>query len=139
MALNPDRLFSAEPGTREIARRLFASVEKLPIISPHGHTEPIWYARNEAFPDPASLFVKPDHYITRMLYSQGHSLESLGIASRDGRPSETDARKIWRLFATNWYLFRATPSRLGLNMQWKPCSELLNGFLRKMRIAFSMQ
>ncbi len=73
MALNPDRLFSAEPGTREIARRLFASVEKLPIISPHGHTEPIWYARNEAFPDPASLFVKPDHYITRMLYSQGHS------------------------------------------------------------------
>ncbi|ABY39767.1 glucuronate isomerase [Brucella suis] len=112
MALNPDRLFSAEPGTREIARRLFASVEKLPIISPHGHTEPIWYARNEAFPDPASLFVKPDHYITRMLYSQGHSLESLGIASRDGRPSETDARKIWRLFATNWYLFRATPSRL---------------------------
>lgn len=112
MALNPDRLLPIEAGAREIARRLYKAVENLPIISPHGHTEPIWYARNEAFPDPASLFVKPDHYIFRMLYSQGISLESLGIPRIDGGSVETDARKIWKTFASHWYLFRATPSRL---------------------------
>lgn len=112
MALNPDRLFSADADTRAIARRLFASVEKLPIISPHGHTDPAWYAQNEAFPDPASLFVKPDHYICRMLYSQGIALESLGIARKDNAPVETDNRAIWRLFAKHWPLFRGTPSRL---------------------------
>lgn len=112
MALNPDRLFPADADTRAIARRLFASVEKLPIISPHGHTDPAWYAQNEAFPDPASLFVKPDHYICRMLYSQGIALESLGIARKDNAVVETDSRKIWRLFAKHWPLFRGTPSRL---------------------------
>ena len=112
MTLNPDRLFPVDATERSIARRLFAHVEKLPIISPHGHTEPVWYARNEAFPDPASLFVKPDHYVTRMLYSQGIKLESLGIARKDGGAVETDGRKIWHIFAQNWYLFRATPSRL---------------------------
>ncbi|MFC0245495.1 glucuronate isomerase [Falsochrobactrum ovis] len=112
MSLNPDRLFPIEADARQIARRLYKSVENLPIISPHGHTEPVWYARNEPFPDPASLFVKPDHYIFRMLYSQGISLESLGIPRKDGSLVETDARKIWRIFASNWYLFRATPSRM---------------------------
>ncbi|MGH6762685.1 MAG: glucuronate isomerase [Phyllobacterium sp.] len=112
MALNPDRLFPVEPDVRIIARRLFAAVEKLPIISPHGHTDPVWYARDEAFPDPASLFVKPDHYIFRMLYSQGIGLEALGVPRGDGAPVETDGRKIWRLFASHWHLFRGTPSRL---------------------------
>ena len=112
MVLNPDRLFPIENGARIIARRLFSAVEKLPIVSPHGHTDPLWYAYDEAFPDPASLFVKPDHYIFRMLYSQGMSMESLGIPRRDGGSIETDPRKIWRLFANHWYLFRGTPSRL---------------------------
>ena len=112
MALHPDRLFPVEPSAREIARRLYEEVAGLPIVSPHGHTDPSWYARDEAFPDPATLFVKPDHYVTRMLYSQGIKLEALGIARRDGGEVETDGRRIWRLFAENFYLFAGTPSRL---------------------------
>ncbi|WP_271897773.1 glucuronate isomerase [Candidatus Phyllobacterium onerii] len=112
MALHPDRLFPIEPDARGIARRLFSAVERLPIISPHGHTDPLWYANDEAFPDPASLFVKPDHYIFRMLYSQGVRLEDLGVPRQDGGPVEVDGRKIWRLFAKHLHLFRGTPSRL---------------------------
>ena len=84
MLLHDDRLFPADPVTRGIARRIFATVRDLPIISPHGHTDPRWYAENNAFPDPATLFVKPDHYIFRMLYSQGVRLEQLGIPRKDG-------------------------------------------------------
>jgi len=112
MLLHDDRLFPADPVTRGIARRLFATVRDLPIISPHGHTDPRWYAEDNAFPDPATLFVKPDHYIFRMLYSQGIHLEQLGIGRKDGGKVETDPRKIWQLFADNWHLFRGTPTRL---------------------------
>jgi len=112
MLLHDDRLFPADPVTRGIARRLFATVRDLPIISPHGHTDPRWYAEDNAFPDPATLFVKPDHYIFRMLYSQGVRLEQLGITRKDGGPVESDPRKIWKLFADHWHLFRGTPTRL---------------------------
>lgn len=112
MPLHPDRLLPPDPTAREIARRLYQSVQALPIISPHGHTDPNWYADNAPFPDPATLFVKPDHYIFRMLYSQGVKLEALGVARLDGAPVETDGRKIWRIFADNYHLFRGTPSRL---------------------------
>ena len=99
--LSPDRLFPADPATRGIARALFASIEKLPLISPHGHTEPRWYAENAAFPDPAQLLIVPDHYVCRMLVSQGIDLADLGVPRRDGGPVETDGRKIWRRFAEN--------------------------------------
>jgi glucuronate isomerase len=112
MPLHPDRLFPADADTRAITRRLYQHVKDLPILSPHGHTEPAWFAQNEAFPDPASLFVKPDHYVFRMLYSQGVSMESLGVPSVDGRPVETDGRAIWRIFARHWPLFRGTPTRM---------------------------
>ncbi|QDC03350.1 glucuronate isomerase [Mesorhizobium sp. 8] len=112
MPLHPDRLFPAEPAKRDIARRLYGHVRDLPIVSPHGHTDPTWYAEDMPFPDPATLFVKPDHYIFRMLYSQGIALEALGVPRPDGTPVETDGRKIWRLFADNYHLFRGTPSRL---------------------------
>ena len=112
--LHPDRLFPADPATREIARRLHASIGDLPIVSPHGHTDPRWFAYDEPFADPASLFVVPDHYVFRMLMSQGVRLEDLGVPRRDGGPVETDGRKIWRLFCTNWKLFRGTPSRMWL-------------------------
>ena len=112
MSLNPDRLLPIEPDARAIARRLFAEVEHRPIISPHGHTEPVWYAENAPFRDPASLFVIPDHYIFRMLYSQGVPLEALGVPRVDAAPVEQDPRAIWRLFAANYHLFRGTPSRL---------------------------
>lgn len=112
MALHEDRLFPGEPTARAIARRLFAAIEQLPIVSPHGHTDPVWYATDAAFPDPATLLIKPDHYIFRMLYSQGIPLERLGVRRKDGGPVETDGRAIWRLFVENWHLFRGTPSQL---------------------------
>lgn len=109
--LHPDRLFPADPGTRTIARALFEQIEHAPIISPHGHCDPAWFASNEAFPDPAQLFVVPDHYIFRMLVSQGVALEELGVPRADGGPTETDPRKIWELFASHYHLFRGTPTR----------------------------
>ena len=113
--LVPDRLFPVDPQTRGIARELYQSVADKPIISPHGHTDPRWYAENQPFADPAQLFITPDHYVFRMLFSQGISLESLGVPRADGSPTETDGRKIWRLFAENYHLFRGTPSRLWLD------------------------
>jgi glucuronate isomerase len=113
--LHPDRLFPADRTLRAITRRLYREVRDLPLVSPHGHTDPAWFADDEPFPDPATLFIKPDHYIFRLLFSQGIPLESLGVPRRDGGPGETDPRKIWRLFAANFRLFRATPSRLWLD------------------------
>ncbi|UKJ77900.1 glucuronate isomerase [Azospirillum brasilense] len=113
--LHPDRLFPSDPTQRDIARRLYAEVGHLPIISPHGHTDPSWFAKNEAFPNPASLFVVPDHYAFRMLYSQGVTLESLGVPRKDGGAVESDPRKIWRQLAQNWHLFRGTPTRMWLD------------------------
>ena len=113
--MNDDRLFPTDPATRAIARRLFDTVRALPIVSPHGHTDPRWFAENEAFPDPARLFVTPDHYVFRMLYSQGVPLEDLGVPRVDGGPVETDGRKIWRRFAEHYRLFAGTPTRLWLD------------------------
>ena len=110
-----DRLFPVDFATRAVARRLYAEVRDLPIVSPHGHTDPRWYAEDAPFPDPAKLFVVPDHYIFRMLYSQGVTLEEMGIPRKDGGAVETDARKIWRKFAENYHLFRGTPTRLWLD------------------------
>src|SRR2546423_5438250 len=110
-----DRLFPADCAAGAVARRLYAEVRALPIVSPHGHTDPRWYAEDAPFPDPARLFVTPDHYIFRMLYSQGVTLEELGIPRKDGSAVETDARKIWCKFAEHYYLFRGTPTRLWLD------------------------
>lgn len=112
MALHPDRLLPIEPDARAIARRLYDGVAGLPIVSPHGHTDPTWYAEDSAFPDPAALFITPDHYATRMLYSQGVRLEDLGVARRDGTRAVIDGRSIWRLFAEYFHLFAGTPTRL---------------------------
>jgi glucuronate isomerase len=115
LALHPDRLFPADPRTRDIARALYAPVRDLPIVSPHGHTDPAWFATDAPFADPAQLLIVPDHYVFRMLYSQGVPLEDLGIPTVDGSPTGSDPRKIWRLFAKNYHLFRGTPSRLWLD------------------------
>lgn len=112
--LHEDRLLPSDAAQRPVARRLYDQIRDLPIVSPHGHTDPAWYANNEPFSDPATLFVVPDHYAFRMLYSQGVPLEQLGIARRDGGPVESDPRTIWRLFASHWYLFRGTPTRMWL-------------------------
>jgi glucuronate isomerase len=112
LVLDPDRLFPAEERTRGIARALYATVKDLPIVSPHGHTDPAWFAENTAFPNPAALLITPDHYVFRMLYSQGIPMEALGVPRIDGGPTEQDPRAIWRLFASRYHLFRGTPSHL---------------------------
>jgi glucuronate isomerase len=113
--LDEDRLFPLEDRARGIARALYRAVHTLPIVSPHGHTDPRWYAEDVAFPDPARLFVTPDHYVFRMLHSQGVPLEDLGVPRADGGPVEQDPRTIWRRFAAHFHLFRGTPSRLWLD------------------------
>ncbi|WP_299819244.1 glucuronate isomerase [uncultured Jannaschia sp.] len=110
--LDPDRLFPTDDRTRGLARDFYTRIKERPIVSPHGHCDPAWFAENAPFPDPARLFVTPDHYVFRMLFSQGVPLESLGIARRDGAEVETDGRAIWRVFASHWHLFRATPSQM---------------------------
>src|SRR3569623_1637848 len=113
--LDDDRLFDAEPKARGIARALYAGIKDLPLVSPHGHTEPRWYAENARFPDPAQLLIVPDHYVFRMLFSQGIRLEDLGVPTGVGSPTEQDPRKIWKIFADHYYLFRGTPSRAWLD------------------------
>ena len=116
LVLHPDRLFPVEETVRTIARRLYAHVADLPIVSPHGHTDPRWFADNTAFADAAQLLLQPDHYVLRMLYSQGVPLERLGIAPVDGSAAAlADPRSAWRVFAENYHLFRGTPSRLWLD------------------------
>src|ERR1700742_3254873 len=110
--LSMERLFPAEASARAVAAKLYETVRDLPIISPHGHTDPRWFAENKAFPNPAALLIQPDHYIFRMLYSQGIPLESLGIPLADGTPGDADPREVWRIFARHYYLFRGTPTRL---------------------------
>ena len=112
---DPDRLFPVEPRLRELARALYDSVKDLPIISPHGHCEPRWFAENRRFPNPAELLVIPDHYLFRMLASQGVALTDLGIPRADGGVTEQDPRAIWRRFAAHYHLFRGTPSAMWLD------------------------
>lgn len=114
--LHPDRLFPADSDTRNIARRLYQSIAQLPIISPHGHTQAQWFAEDQPFPDPAHLFIVPDHYIFRMLYSQRKiQMEQLGIGGSKG----DNPREIWRVFASSYYLFRGTPTRIWLDFAFQ--------------------
>ena len=113
--LDDDRLFPTDPGVRKLARDLYAGVRNLPIISPHGHTDPRWFAENACFANPAALFVTPDHYVFRMLRSQGVSLDALGVPRADGSAADVDPRDVWRLFAAHYHLFRGTPSRMWLD------------------------
>ncbi|MEM7032595.1 MAG: glucuronate isomerase [Chloroflexota bacterium] len=109
--LSEDRYLGPDPAQKEVAQNLYQSIVDRPLICPHGHVDPRLFADPDyTFGSPADLLIVPDHYVFRMLYSQGVSLESLGIARRDGQPVETDHRKIWQTFAYNFYLFRGTPT-----------------------------
>ncbi len=114
LVFHDDRLFPADERTRGIARALYGQVKGLPIISPHGHTDPAWFATNAPFEDATDLLLAPDHYLFRMLYSQGISLDALKVRSKAGIPA-TDPREAWRLLAQNFHLFRGTPSWMWLN------------------------
>ncbi|MDI6754538.1 MAG: glucuronate isomerase [Thermodesulfobacteriota bacterium] len=112
---NPNRYFDPDPKQRRIARELYESVATLPLLCPHGHVNPKLFAKEEAsFGTPAELLILPDHYVLRMLYSQGIPLETLGVRRLDGGPVEQDHRRIWQIFAENFYLFRGTPSGIWL-------------------------
>ncbi len=110
--LSADHLIIGQDG---LARALYESVRDLPIISPHGHCDPEWFATDAAFSDPANLLIVPDHYVLRMLVSQGVRLEDLGVARLDGAPVETDPRVIWDRFAAHYHLFAGTPTRIWLD------------------------
>ncbi|MEP5761966.1 MAG: glucuronate isomerase [Litoreibacter sp.] len=99
----------AELTVTEPAREIYETIADAPIISPHGHTDPAWFARNTSFSNPAELIITPDHYVFRMLYSQGIPLEKLGVGS------DADPREIWALFTAHYHLFLGTPSRLWLD------------------------
>jgi glucuronate isomerase len=115
LVLDENRLFPPDPVGRAIAHRLYSQVAHLPIISPHGHTDPAWFAGNAAFANATELLLVPDHYVFRMLHSQGIPLDALGIPRNDGSRAAVDPRAAWRLFAANFPLFRGTPSSMWLN------------------------
>jgi glucuronate isomerase len=115
---HPDRYFDPDPAVRELARTLYTSIATLPLVCPHGHVEPRLLADPDAaLGTPADLFILPDHYVFRMLYSQGIALERMGLVPLDGRAAqaeavESDHRRIWQLFCEHFYLFRGTPTGL---------------------------
>lgn len=108
--LSPDRHFDPDPTVRRFAREIYEGTRTLPIVSPHGHVDPRVLAEDDPFPEPAALIVTPDHYILRMLYSQGVPLEDLGLSPRGEAGDEKDPRVIWRRFGEHYYLFRGTPT-----------------------------
>ena len=110
LELHPDRMLPSDPQTRAIARELYGEVANLPVVSPHGHTDPSWFASNAPFKNAADMLLSPDHYVFRMLYSQGVQLEKLGIGG-----ANADPREAWRLLAERYHLFRGTPSRMWLD------------------------
>lgn len=114
LILHPDRLFPSDTKVRNTARELYSQVCSLPIVSPHGHTDPSWFAGNQNFSNPADLLIKPDHYVFRMLYSQGVKLEDLGIGKSE-TAKNADPEAIWDTFAKHYYLFRGTPSRMWMD------------------------
>ena len=109
--LDPDRLLPASRKQRRIARDLYDPIRDLPIVSPHGHTDPKWFAENKPFADPANLFLTPDHYVLRMLHSRGLIYDALGVPRRDGA-AVAAPRDAWRRLCADWQLFLGTPSRL---------------------------
>jgi glucuronate isomerase len=117
--LHEDRALPADPGIRPIAREIYQSVKALPIVSMHGHVPVEWFADDTPFPDPAQLLVVPDHYLLRMIVSQGsYRLHDLGVATLDGSAAlESDPRAIWRRFCESWKAFRGTPTRFWMETE----------------------
>ena len=124
MMIDSDILFPSDRKTKKIAQSLYKITGNLPIVSPHGHCEASWFSKNESFTNPSELLIVPDHYIFRMLVSQGISLESLGIPTHDGSSFERDPVKIWKIFADHYYLFRGTPTAMWLDYTFKHVFEI---------------
>jgi hypothetical protein len=86
-------LFPADPRVRQLAGELYGHARDLPLICPHGHVDPQLLAEDRPFPDPARLLIVPDHYLTRMLLSQGIPPDRLGVPRRDGSPARPTAAR----------------------------------------------
>ncbi len=117
LRLEEDRFFDSDPVVRRAARAIYDETRSLPLICPHGHVDPRLLSENAAFPEPTALLIVPDHYIFRMLYSRGISLDLLGVPRADGSLSDTDPREVWQIFGENWYLFRGTPTGAWLTQE----------------------
>ena len=115
-AAHPDRLLPVDPTTRAIARRLLAHVEDLPVISPHGHLDPAMFVTDEPFPDPTTLLITPDHYVTRVLHSAGVDLADLGVG---GSNPDVDKQAAWRIFQQHWPLYAGTASGYWLEQEFE--------------------
>ncbi len=127
---NENRFFDPNPTVRSIAFELYNGIKDLPIVSPHGHVDPKIFSENKPFPNPTELIIIPDHYVFRMFYSQGISFDYLGILRVDGKPVETDPRKVWQVFCENFYLFTGTPTGAWLQHEFVTVfgiDEKLNG------------
>ncbi|HAM38518.1 MAG TPA: glucuronate isomerase [Elusimicrobia bacterium] len=131
-----DRFFDSEPTTKWIAQELYDSVKDVPIVSPHGHINPHLFAEeNSTFGNPSELIIIPDHYLYRMLYSQGIPMEAVGVPRIDGGETEKDPRKIWKIFADNFYLFRGTLTGIWLEYEFTN----LFGIKRKLNSETAME
>lgn len=117
--LDPNRLLPQDPANQNVAREIFDGISDLPIFSPHGHTDPNWFSQNEPFTDATSLFLTPDHYVLRLMRSQGINFDNLGIPRRDNS-AVANGRTAWRSFAQNYHILAGTPSRLWIDhaMEW---------------------
>ncbi|MFU8946303.1 glucuronate isomerase [Mycetocola zhadangensis] len=110
LQLDPDRLFPVDSATRSLARALYEQVENLPIISPHGHVDPAILVEDTKFDDPAELFIRYDHYVTRLMHAAGIDLARLGIPNRRSGEPVALPREVWRTFSENWHLYAGTAS-----------------------------
>ena len=125
--LSPTRYFSTDPNQQSIAVELYEQAVHLPIVSPHGHIHPLLFSDpNYRFPNPTELFIIPDHYVLRLIHSQGISYERLGVPRQKEGWVETDPRKIWQIFCDYFYLFRATPTGLWLIHEFEDLFGVIN-------------
>jgi glucuronate isomerase len=124
LVLHDDRFFDSDLAIRRAARSLYEETRDLPLVCPHGHVDARLLAVDEPFPEPTALLITPDHYVLRMLYSRGISLEQLGVPSRDGTEQTSDPRAVWQLFADNFFLFRGTPTGVWLEHELRELFEI---------------
>lgn len=107
------KLFNLRNSRDRIAQDLFESVGELPLICPHGHVPPqLFSTENEKFDNPAELFITSDHYVLRMLLSQGVRCQDLGIQGVSDESYISAPEQIWQIFCDHYHLFDGTPTGL---------------------------
>jgi glucuronate isomerase len=124
--LSDHRYFDPYPPKKDFAIELYYLVKNAPIISPHGHVNPALFSLPDYhFPNPSALLIQSDHYILRMLYSQGIPYDTL--------LSPKDPYKVWETFCGNFHLFRGTPSGMWISHEL----EMVFGITEKLSLQTS--